>query len=287
MLLAAGEPPPTTILVHEFLTVAGKKIGKSLGNAVDPRDLVQRYGADALRWWLLCEPSPVADTDLTVERLVARADQDLANGIGNLVSRTAAMVHRYRGGRVPNAPAVGSGTGGLAREVAAAVDRYDFRAATAALVAAVARPRARLARGRVSAARYPCRSPCSAEWDARPSRGAAAGPTFPLPAGRRFGRQGGMQDTSIPDFTSLTTRIQQPPRDAKDAIVLRKEELLEGVHRHGPPAPAPDGSGMQRQLSCESHHPGSGCCPGFVTSPALEPAKARWGRLPTRRRPRR
>jgi methionyl-tRNA synthetase len=139
MLLSAGEPLPTTIYVHEYLTDGGRKLSKSTGGTIDVAELTGRYGADAVRWWLLREVSPVDDTDFTVERLVARADEDLANGIGNLVNRTVAMVHRYRDGRVP-APAGGSGAHALSRrlaclpaEVDAAVEGFDFRSALAAV----------------------------------------------------------------------------------------------------------------------------------------------------------
>jgi methionyl-tRNA synthetase len=101
MLLAAGLPLPRTVFVHGYLTVDGQKIGKSLGNAGDPQDLIGRYGADALRWYLLRETLPAADSDFAEARLVARYNADLANDLGNLLNRTAAMLHRYRGGLVP------------------------------------------------------------------------------------------------------------------------------------------------------------------------------------------
>lgn len=101
MLLAAGEPLPTTIVVHGYLTVDGRKIGKSLGNAVDPMDLIARYGVDALRWYFLRDLQPFADGDIAASRLIARYNTDLANGLGNLLNRANAMLHRYRGGVVP------------------------------------------------------------------------------------------------------------------------------------------------------------------------------------------
>jgi methionyl-tRNA synthetase len=101
MLLSAGEPLPSEILVHDYLTIDGHKISKSTGNGVDPVALVDRYGVDAVRWWLLREVPRVGDADFTVPRLVARANEDLANGLGNLVNRVVSMVHRYRDGVVP------------------------------------------------------------------------------------------------------------------------------------------------------------------------------------------
>ncbi len=103
MLLAAGLPTPTTIVVHGYVTVAGGKLSKSTGNVVDPEELVDEQGADAVRQFLLAELSPVADGDFTGERLVRRYNADLANGLGNLVSRVTTMIANYRDGRVPTA----------------------------------------------------------------------------------------------------------------------------------------------------------------------------------------
>jgi methionyl-tRNA synthetase len=101
MLLSAGEPLPTTLFVHGYLTVEGQKISKSLGNAVDPVELAQRYGVDPLRYWLLREVPPFADADYTRDKLERRYNADLANDLGNLLNRTVSMIHRYRGGVVP------------------------------------------------------------------------------------------------------------------------------------------------------------------------------------------
>ncbi|HKT01873.1 MAG TPA: methionine--tRNA ligase [Rugosimonospora sp.] len=132
MLLSAGAPVPTDVLVHDYLTVNGRKLSKSGGNAVDPRDLVDRYGPDAVRWWLLREVPRVGDADFTEERLVARANQDLANGLGNLVNRVVSMVHRYLGGRPPAAPETPdwARVGGA---VDAALEVGDFRTAAGAV----------------------------------------------------------------------------------------------------------------------------------------------------------
>jgi methionyl-tRNA synthetase len=139
MLLSAGEPPPTDVLVHDYLTTDGRKISKSGGGTPDPVALVRQFGTDAVRWWLLREVPRVGDADFTVARLIARTNADLAGGLGNLVSRTVAMVHRYRHGVVPGggdgAPAdPGAGPLLAACERApalagAALDGFDFRAA--------------------------------------------------------------------------------------------------------------------------------------------------------------
>ncbi|MEW2519080.1 methionine--tRNA ligase [Actinacidiphila alni] len=145
MLLSAGLPLPTDVLVHDYLTVDGRKISKSagtgVGSAVDPAQLVAAYGTDAVRWWLLRDVPRVGDADFTVERLIARANSDLAGGLGNLVHRVVTMIHRYRGGRpdrtgAPDSPdtaplATACRTAG--DRVTAALARHDFRRAAAAV----------------------------------------------------------------------------------------------------------------------------------------------------------
>jgi methionyl-tRNA synthetase len=91
LLLSAGLPLPDELLVHDYVTANGRKIGKSLGNAVDPTALVERYGVDAVRWWLAREVPRVGEADFTEARLVAAADRDLAHGVGNLVQRVVAL----------------------------------------------------------------------------------------------------------------------------------------------------------------------------------------------------
>ncbi len=145
ILLSAGQPLPTDILVHDYLTIDGGKISKSAaagqGAGAGPEALAGRYGTDAVRWWLLREVPRSGDTDFTTDRLVARANTDLANGAGNLVSRVAALVHRYRDGRVPAdgcpepdpaALALRAVCDSSAGRVAAALAGYDFRAAASA-----------------------------------------------------------------------------------------------------------------------------------------------------------
>jgi methionyl-tRNA synthetase len=128
---------PDAVFVHDYLTVDGAKIAKSAGNAVDPVTLVDRYGTDALRWWLLREPARLGDTDFTAARLIHRYDDELANGLGNLVQRTVTLVHRYRGGRVPAAGAAPEICAGLPARIDRALASFDLRAATDALQAVV------------------------------------------------------------------------------------------------------------------------------------------------------
>src|SRR6266542_3950348 len=106
-LLAAGQPLPKTLFVHGYLTVAGQKISKSLGNGVDPLDLIRRYGVDAVRYWLLRDVPSFGDADFTEERLVRRYNADLANDFGNLVQRSVTLIARAAGGVVPHPGAVG------------------------------------------------------------------------------------------------------------------------------------------------------------------------------------
>jgi methionyl-tRNA synthetase len=140
ILLSAGEAVPTDIAVHGYLTENGRKISKSSGATVDPYDLVATYGTDAVRWWLLREVPKGADADFTVDRLVGRANDELANGIGNLVNRVVALIHRYTEGRVPVTTAVAPDTSALDAAIgnapgliAAALDDFDFRRATEAV----------------------------------------------------------------------------------------------------------------------------------------------------------
>jgi len=136
ILLSAGEAVPTDIAVHGYLTENGRKISKSSGATIDPYDLVGQYGTDAVRWWLLCAVPWGADADFTVDRLVARANDELANGFGNLVNRVVSMIHRYRGGRVPVTPAGAPDATALDAAVrnapgliAGALEDFDFRRA--------------------------------------------------------------------------------------------------------------------------------------------------------------
>lgn len=119
------------------LTVDDRKISKSSGAGADPVELVGRHGTDAVRWWLLREVPLVGDLDFSEARLVARANEDLANGLGNLVSRVVAMVCRYRDGWVPVGPvadvSVREACEAAGRRVDAALAGYDFRAAAGAV----------------------------------------------------------------------------------------------------------------------------------------------------------
>src|SRR3989338_2012068 len=100
MLLSAKLPIPKRILVHGFIISGDKKMSKSLGNVVDPFEMIERYGADALRYFFLREISTFEDGDMTKERFEKAYNANLANGLGNLVSRTAKMIESYFEGRI-------------------------------------------------------------------------------------------------------------------------------------------------------------------------------------------
>jgi methionyl-tRNA synthetase len=100
-LLAAGEPLPTHIRVHPYLTLGRLKLSKSTGTRVDPTHIASTYGTDVLRWWFCRDVTESTDTDFTIERLVNRANEDLAAGIGNVTSRIVSLIHRHRNGIPP------------------------------------------------------------------------------------------------------------------------------------------------------------------------------------------
>ncbi len=106
MLLSAGINIPNAIYVHGFITSEGKKMSKSLNNVVDPVDVVQKYGTDALRYYLLREIPTTDDGDFSKDRFKVIYESELANTFGNLVSRVLAMTHKYFEGKVPDASKV-------------------------------------------------------------------------------------------------------------------------------------------------------------------------------------
>jgi len=94
MLMSAGLPHSKQIFIHGFITANGQKMSKSLGNVVDPFEMVKKYGTDAVRYYLLREITPTEDGDFTYEKFEQRYNADLAGGIGNLLARTVALTHK-------------------------------------------------------------------------------------------------------------------------------------------------------------------------------------------------
>jgi methionyl-tRNA synthetase len=139
ILLSAGQQLPTTIFVHDYLTIEGHKLSKSLGTAIDPVRVVERFGADALRWWFLRDVPRKGDSDFR-EGLIASRATELADGLGNLINRTIALVSRNRPeGVQPTSEPLAEAAllQALCSELPAAIDEalaaFDLRAATAAL----------------------------------------------------------------------------------------------------------------------------------------------------------
>jgi methionyl-tRNA synthetase len=139
MLLSAGLPPPQAVFGHGFLTREGQKMGKSLGNVLDPEVLLERCGRDAVRWYLLRDIPFGDDGDFQQQRFSDLVNNDLANTIGNLLNRTSSMARRWYDEAVPPAGAARTTEHILARAAEhscqlahQAWDRLDFRAAAEA-----------------------------------------------------------------------------------------------------------------------------------------------------------
>lgn len=94
MLIAAGLPTTGKIFIHGFIIADGQKMSKTLGNVVDPLEYVDSYGTDPLRYYLLAKISPTEDSDFTKEKFIEAYNADLANGLGNLVSRVAKLCEK-------------------------------------------------------------------------------------------------------------------------------------------------------------------------------------------------
>ena len=104
MLMSLGIPLPKQLYVHGFITVEGKKMSKSLGNAVDPADIVKKYGVDAFRYFFLRKIPAYEDGDFSMARLEAAYNNELANELGNTVQRTIVMVQKYQKGKIGDIP---------------------------------------------------------------------------------------------------------------------------------------------------------------------------------------
>ena len=130
MLLSAGYEPPQQLFVHGYLLLDDRKISKSLGNAIDPLDLVDVYGADAVRYWMARAISFGYDGSASVEGIRERYDNELANDLGNLLSRTTAMVGQYRDGRLTRGDVEPPfDLQALGTDVAERLDRFDVTGA--------------------------------------------------------------------------------------------------------------------------------------------------------------
>ncbi len=125
MLISAGLPPSTQIFIHGFITSQGQKMSKSLGNVINPIDIVNEFGADALRYFIAHQLPPYEDGDFTLERFKEAYNTQLANGIGNLTSRILKMAVSYEvdfQGIGPNL----SGKSEIFDKLAAPLGKYNF-----------------------------------------------------------------------------------------------------------------------------------------------------------------
>jgi len=133
LLMAAEIELPHHLFVHGYLLMQGEKMSKSLGNVLDPFAVIDRFGADALRFYLLREVPFGQDGSVSTASFEQRYESELANELGNLASRTTAMVVRYRGGSLP----AGDVDGELARDFAGLVQRVCAHVDAAELTAAL------------------------------------------------------------------------------------------------------------------------------------------------------
>ena len=131
LLLSAGYEVPQEIFVHGYLLLDERKISKSRGNVIDPLDLVDVYGSDAVRYWAARSVQFGQDGSVSLDSVHDRYERELGNDLGNLVSRTTAMIAKYRDGRISIAPGAGDEAAieRLANEVPRRLDAFDLTGA--------------------------------------------------------------------------------------------------------------------------------------------------------------
>jgi len=136
MLMSAGYEVPQQIFVHGYLLLEDQKISKSIGNVISPLDLVDVYGPDAVRFWAMRSVSFGQDGSVSRESIRERYERELGNELGNLLSRTTAMIVRYRNGRLeagPGSESIRSELEALGPAVIERVDAWDLTGALEAI----------------------------------------------------------------------------------------------------------------------------------------------------------
>lgn len=123
MLLSLGVPLPSTLFVHGFITVEGEKMSKSLGNVIAPKDIVEKYGIDAFRYYFLRHMPSYEDGDFSWQAFENAYNNELANELGNAVQRTAAMIIKYQAGIIGVIPPAGHDLAQI--ELAVSECRFD------------------------------------------------------------------------------------------------------------------------------------------------------------------
>lgn len=132
MLMSADIPIPKSIFIHEFITSKGKKMSKTIGNVVDPYEVIGKYGSEALRFFILKEGVKGADVDFTWARFHNLYEAELVNGLGNLVNRILVISQKYMGGKVPKMHKDDETESMIRqawREYDTSMEQFDFKAA--------------------------------------------------------------------------------------------------------------------------------------------------------------
>lgn len=137
MLLSAGIPLPTEIFIHGYVTVDGQKISKSLGNTVDPVELVDKYGVAPVRYYLLREISAYGDGDFSEEKFKQRYQSDLANGLGNTFSRVTNMIEKFGQGKFVQGESMNQYTRDATALIEGALQQFQFDVALFAIMGIV------------------------------------------------------------------------------------------------------------------------------------------------------